>query len=48
MINIILDDATGFQFNMLTTCKQYTTSVIQGDEVLITRMLVSLCFIDHL
>ena len=31
------DDATGFRLNTLTTCKQYTTPVVEGKEVLTTR-----------
>ena len=37
MVNINRDDATGFRLDTLTTCKQYTTPVVQGSEVLSTR-----------
>ena len=37
MVNINCDDATGFRLDTLTTCKQYTTPVVQGSEVLSTR-----------
>lgn len=37
LININRDDATGFRLDTLTTCKQYTTPVVQGHEVLTTR-----------
>ena len=37
LININRDDATGFRLDTLSTCKQYTTPVIQGKEVLTTR-----------
>ena len=31
------DDTAGFRLDTLTTCKQYTTPVVQGSEVLSTR-----------
>ena len=37
LLNINRDDATGFRLDTLTTCKQYKTPVVQGQEVLTTR-----------
>ena len=37
MININCDDSTGFCLDTLATCKQYTTPVVQGKDVLTTR-----------
>lgn len=37
LMNINRDDATGFRLDTLSTCKQYTTPVVQGKEVLTTR-----------
>ncbi len=37
MININRDDSTGFRLDTLATCKQYTTPVVRGKEVLTTR-----------
>ena len=37
MININRDDSTGFRLYTLTTCKQYTTPMVKGGEVLTTR-----------
>ena len=31
------DDATGFRLDTMTTCKQYTTPVIDGKDILTTR-----------
>ena len=37
LVNVNRDDATGFRLDTLITCKQYTTPVVQGKEVLTTR-----------
>ena len=37
MVNINRDDATGFRLDTLTTCMQYKTPAVQGQEVLTTR-----------
>jgi len=37
ILNINRHDATGFKLDTLTTCKQYTTPVVRGKEVLTTR-----------
>lgn len=37
MINMNQDDSTGFRLDTLATCKQYTTPVLQGKEVLTPR-----------
>ena len=37
MLNLNRDDSTGFRLDTLTTCAQYTTPVVQGQEVLTTR-----------
>ena len=37
MVNINRDDATGYRLDTLTTCKHYTTPVVQESEVLSTR-----------
>ena len=36
LLNINRDDATGFQLDTLTTCKQYKTPVVQGKDALTT------------
>ena len=37
LLNVNRDDATGFRLDTLTTCMQYKTPVVQGQEVLTTR-----------
>ena len=37
LVNVNRDDATGFRLDTLTTCMQYKTPVVQGQEVLTTR-----------
>ena len=37
MVVINRDDSTGFRLDTLTTCKQYTTPVVQGKEILTMR-----------
>ena len=36
MVNMNRDDATGFRLDTLTTCKQYTSPVVTGKEILTT------------
>lgn len=36
ILNINCDDAAGFRLDIITTCKQYATPVVQGCEVLTT------------
>ena len=37
ILNVNRDDATGFQLDTLTTCKQYANPVVQGQDILTTR-----------
>lgn len=37
ILNINRDDAAGFRLDTLTSCKQYATPVVSGNEVLTTR-----------
>ena len=37
MINMNRDDSTGFRLDTLTTCTQYKSPVVQGQQVLMTR-----------
>ena len=37
MINMNRDDSTGFRLDTLTTCTQYTSPVVQGQEVVTTQ-----------
>ena len=37
MINMNRDDSTGFRLDTLTTCTQYKSTVVQGQQVLTTR-----------
>ena len=37
ILNINRDDACGFRLDTITTCKQYATPVVKGNEVLTTR-----------
>lgn len=37
ILNINRDDATGFRFDTLTTCKQYSSPTVEGKEILTTR-----------
>lgn len=37
MVNVNPDDSIGFRLDTLTTCTQYKTPVVQGQEVLTTQ-----------
>ena len=37
VLNINRDDAAGFRLDTITTCRQYATPVVSGNEVLTTR-----------
>ena len=37
MCNINRDDASGFRLDTLTTCKQYATPTVAGNDILTTR-----------
>ena len=37
ILNIDHDDASGFQLDTMTNCKQYATPVVQGCDMITTR-----------